>query len=126
MTEGAGLLRARLELVLATDDPGLKRLVEAQTSVCFNNLDQPSASVTLLLDRDPPQLAPAGDPAEITIELNAEQFELFASGSLALAPSLLTGEVAFRGPVRRYLAVDPVLRSLLVTVAKAGAVDTDY
>ena len=121
MTDDAGVLRERLELVLAMDDPGLKRLGEAQTSVTFSNLDLPEASVTLLLDRDPPQLVPAGDPAEITIELTAEQFDLFANGALALAPSLLTGAATFRGPIRRYLAVDPVMRRLLGAAHKVSA-----
>jgi hypothetical protein len=112
-TEGAELLRARLEQVLATGDPRLARLAAAGTSVSFYNVDAPSASVTMLLDRQPPGLGGAEEPAEITIELTSKQVTRFARGALSLPPALVTGEAPYRGPVRKYLAVDPVLRGLL-------------
>jgi hypothetical protein len=112
-TEDAELLRARLERVLATGDPRLDRLAAAGTSINFHIVDAPSASVTILLDRQPPGLGGADEPAEITIELTSRQVARFARGALSLPPALVTGEAPYRGPVRKYLAVDPVLRGLL-------------
>lgn len=109
---GAGL-RERLERVLSSGDPRLNRLSAAETSVTFLNLDDRSASATLLLDRQPPIVASGDEPAEITIELTGEQAIRFARGTFLLPNALIAGETTHRGPVRKYLAVDPVLRGLL-------------
>ena len=111
--DALALLRVRLEQVLASGDPRLVRLAAAETSVDFHNVDAPEHSVTLLLDRKPPALAPKPEPAEITIELNAQEHLLFALGRLPLPTSLHAGRIPFRGPVRKYLAVHPVLRAML-------------
>ena len=110
---GPGYLRERLERVFATGDPRLVRLGAAGTSVNFQNVDVPEESVTILLDRQPPDLAGGREPAEITIELTSGQATQLARGVLALPSALIGGDVGYRGPVRKYLAVDPVLRGLL-------------
>jgi hypothetical protein len=114
-------LRTRLERVLATGDARLGRLGTAETSISFQNLDAPEASVTLLLDRQPPDLAGAEEPAEITIALTTQQAARLARGTLSLPSALLGGAVAYRGPVRKYLAVDPVLRGLLAGLDRPSA-----
>lgn len=43
--------------------------------------------------------------------------EAFASGSLRLAVALVAGAADCSGPVRQYLAIDPVLRSILAAHA---------
>jgi hypothetical protein len=111
--DGPRYLRERLERVLASGDPRLARLGAAGTSVSFHNLDVPGESVTMLLDRQPPGLAGADEPAEITIELTTAQAMRLARGILPLPSALIDGQVSYRGPVRKYLAVDPVLRGLL-------------
>ncbi len=113
----ADLLRERLGEVFAGGDPRLQRLSAAGTSVNFQIADAPRSSVTVLLDRQPPSLAGGDEPAEITIELTARQGVLFASGLLPVPSALLGGQLPYRGPVRKYLAVHPVLRGLLAEVA---------
>ena len=112
MSAGSGH-RARIERVFASGDPRLRRLAAAGTSVTIINRARHEESFTLLLDRNPPVAAGADEPAEITIELTATQFERYVNGSFHLPPALLSGDVPYRGPVRKYLTVDPVLRGLL-------------
>jgi hypothetical protein len=109
----ASLLRCNVERVLASDDPRLTRLAAAGTSVSFQTREAPEHSVTVLLDRNPPVLADGQEPAEITIGLTAAQAVRLAQGRLLLPNALLAGEVTYSGPARKYLTVDPVLRSLL-------------
>ena len=116
VTNGSGhhsILWDRLQAVIARADPRLGRVSSAGTSVSFTVRGAPTAPVTLLLDRDPPQLVAGEEPAEIAIELDHHQAEQFARGELSLPPRLLEGRVAYRGPVRKYMIVDPVLRALL-------------
>ena len=103
-------LRERLGRVLGSDDAKVLYLASARTSVSFKT---PGESVTLLLDRRPPALADDGEPAEIELVLDDEQAARFLAGRLNVPLALLAGEVTWGGPVRRYLVVDAVLRSLL-------------
>jgi hypothetical protein len=106
-------LRERLAAALAGDDPRIGRLAKARTSVTFQIRGQPGAAATVLLDRDPPVLTATAEPAEIVIEFDQAQAASFAVGELSLPPRLLTGDVAYQGPIRKYLMVDPVLRAVL-------------
>ena len=110
-------LREALERALALGGRPVQRLGSAGTSVNFVVASGDSA-VTLLLDRRPPEVTDGGQPAEVTIELTSEQALEFAAGNLMLPNKILAGEVAYRGPVRKYLTFDPVLRALL---ARANA-----
>ena len=116
----ADLLRERLGEGFAGGDPRLRRLSAAETSVSLQITDAPQSSVTVLLDRKPPSLAGGDEPAEITIELDEAQAERLARGGLSLPPALLAGQVGYRGPVRKYLMVDPVLRALLADLEGSG------
>lgn len=109
-------LRECIQQVFAGGDLRLDRLSRAATSVCFCVLDDPSQSVTVLLDRNPPSVVSGEEPAEITIELGGADADALARGALVLPPALHTGRIAYRGPVRKYLMVDPVLRSLLAAL----------
>jgi hypothetical protein len=106
-------LRTSLERAFRSGDPRLGRLAAAETSVTFLNRGAPEESVTVLLDRQPPIVAGPDEPAEITIELSSDQAARFARGALSLPNVLMSGNTAHHGPVRKYLAVDPVLRGLL-------------
>jgi hypothetical protein len=108
-------LRARLEagLALAAEDGRRGRLSLAGTSVTFNVHGAKPESVTVLLDRDPPVVVDSGEPAEVTIDLSADMADQFSRGAASLGPLLLSGGAAYRGPVRKYLIIDPVLRGLL-------------
>ncbi len=111
--EAPAWLRDSLQRALLTEGNAVRRLSSAGTSVTFLVVDAPELSVTLLLDRDPPEVADASQPAEITIELVEEQADRLARGELPLPTCMHRGDVAFSGPVRRYLPFDPVLRALL-------------
>ena len=112
-TDSGASLRSRLERAFGSGDPRLGRLSAADTSVTLVNVDDPSMSVTILLDRHPPVVTSGDEPAEITIELTGDQAARLARGSFSLPNALITGETQHRGPVRKYLAVHPVLRALL-------------
>jgi putative sterol carrier protein len=70
-------------------------------------------AATLMLDRRPPELADGDEPADVVIELSPDQAVRFLKGHLALPAAVLAGKVAAYGEVRKYLAVDPILRELL-------------
>lgn len=106
-------LRPSLERALGLGGRPVLRLGSAGTSVRFVVGGDVGGAVTLLLDRFPPVVVNGGEPAEITIELDVGQAELFVGGRLVLPNCLLRGEVGCRGPVRKYLGFDPILRALL-------------
>jgi hypothetical protein len=106
-------LRACFERVFSGKGRAIRRLGSAGTSVAFQLTGAQRGSVTVLLDRHPPCVTDGSEPAEILIELTTDQAEAFARGSLLLPTAILEGEIRFRGPVRKYLAVDPIIRALL-------------
>jgi phospholipid/cholesterol/gamma-HCH transport system ATP-binding protein len=108
----AGNLRAALARALDCGDPIVDRLSYAHASVGFQITGEDDR-VTLLLDQRPPELGDSGDPAEIGIELTPEQAFQFANGRLPMPAAVATNAVNHRGPVRKYLEVDPILRRLL-------------
>lgn len=115
----AGELIDALQDALALNGRRVHRLGSARTSVTFEILDEHGAAVTLLLDRHPPVVVDAGEPAEVTITFTTAQAVSFMRGEMVLPNQLMAGTVTSRGPVRRYLRVDPILRSLL----RAGVCD---
>lgn len=112
-------LRAHIERVLALGGPSVQRLGGAGTSITFVVVDDSGADleepVTLLLDREPPELCD-DDIAEITVELGVQAAREFAAGRLVLATCLMEGHARYHGSIRKYLAVDPILRALLAHV----------
>ena len=110
--QAASSLRDALREALSGDPGVVGRLSYARTSVQFN-VEGAGESVTLLLDRRPPELAAAGEPAEIEICLSAEQAQRFILGQLSMSTAVVCGRVEARGPLRRYLEVDPIIRGLL-------------
>jgi hypothetical protein len=107
-------LRTKLGRAFASGDSRLERLAIAGTSVNFVNRDEPDDSVTVLLDRNPPQVADGREPAEIRIDLTREQMGRLSIGLLEIQLVLMSGDVPFSGPVRKYLIVHSVLRGLLI------------
>jgi phospholipid/cholesterol/gamma-HCH transport system ATP-binding protein len=135
----AGTLRAGLERALGSGLPAVNRLSYARATVRFHVADT-GETLTALLDRKPPRVATGDESAEISIDLSADQAELFAAGLLPLSAAVAAGTVATAGPVREYLEVDPILRQLLAhqsngsapirpgdrqAFAVAGAIDRD-
>lgn len=113
-------LSQRLQQALAGDEHARGRLSSANTSVTIYSADRPGAGVTLLLDRRPPVVVGEDEPAEIVIELTGEQIDQFAAGELVVASAIMSGSVAYRGPVRKFMAVAPILRGLLSSPALDG------
>lgn len=108
----AGNLHDALSRALSCGDPIVDRLSYARSSVSFV-VEGEEDGVTLLLDRRPPALGDAREPAEIDIELTSEQAARFAAGRLPMPAAVATKSVYYRGPIRKYLEVDPMLRRLL-------------
>jgi phospholipid/cholesterol/gamma-HCH transport system ATP-binding protein len=110
-SQAARLLHDALKRVVGADTPIVGRLSYARTSVRFSV--EGGGATTLLLDRRPPELGGSDEPAEVEINLDASQAARFARGLLPLPGEILHGRVTTRGPVRRYLEVDPIVRGLL-------------
>jgi hypothetical protein len=108
-------MRERVQRVLDQDGTAVQRLGEAGTSVTFVDSGGRQEPVTLLLDRVPPQLA-AAQHSEITVELDADRAQSFMRGQLVMSTCLIEGGASCRGPIRKYLVVDPILRRLLAVV----------
>ena len=113
-------LMVALEHALALNGRRVHRLGAARTSVTYEILDEAGGTVTLLLDRHPPIVVKVAQPAEITIGLTTAQAVSFIRGEMIIPNELLAGTVTARGPVRRYLRVDPILRGLLVQLPRVG------
>jgi phospholipid/cholesterol/gamma-HCH transport system ATP-binding protein len=77
--------------------------------------------VVALLDRNPPALADRDVAAEIDITFAPGEADRFRSGSLPMSAAVLDRRVATRGPVRKYLEVDPILRRVLTHVQEGVA-----
>jgi ABC-type multidrug transport system fused ATPase/permease subunit len=90
------------------------RLSYARTSVAFH-VEGGNNPCTLLLDRRPPTLTGGNEPAEIELHLTPRQAHRLALGRLPRPNAVLSRAVSSRGPVRRYLEVDPILQNLLAT-----------
>jgi phospholipid/cholesterol/gamma-HCH transport system ATP-binding protein len=105
-------LRSALEEVIGSDREAIGRMKYAHTSVRFSICDEPGG-VTLLLDRAPPEVAANGDAAEVQIEFSHDQAQRFLEGRLHVPAALEAGLLVARGPLRRYLEVDPILRGAL-------------
>jgi hypothetical protein len=124
-TEMTADLFQRLHAALSVEGAEVRRLGAAGTSVTLWVTDAQESSVTLLLDRQPPAVVDGREPAESVIELTSEQADRFARGLLPLPGMLVAGRMAHSGPIRKYLSVDPVLRSLLLRASANGAGDHD-
>jgi len=110
-------LAAALHAAITAELPGANRLSYARSSVCFRIRGDEDDGVTLLLDRTPPRVVTDGQPAEIEIDLTTEQAGAYVGGGLPMPSAVAAGLVAVRGPVRKYLEVDPILRARLAWVA---------
>lgn len=108
----AARLRTALERALGTPGSAVDRLSYARTTVRFRVPDE-GESVILLLNRLPPALGGTEDPSEIELTLSPVQADRLSHGRLPMAAAVIAGHVASRGPVRRYLEAEPILRALL-------------
>lgn len=87
----------------------------AQTSVEFSVKDCQGGSLpwaVIHLDGEPISVAPGGGQAEIGLCFSREDLRRFLTGDLQLPMAIARGDVAFSGPVRKFLRIAPVLRAL--------------
>jgi phospholipid/cholesterol/gamma-HCH transport system ATP-binding protein len=110
----AAQLRHALEAVMALDVAAVSRLQHAHASVRF---DTGEDAVTVRFDRAVPEVTNGDTVADIAIELTDAQTTALAEGHLPLTAAIVSGAVAYHGPIRKYLEVEPILRGLLAQVA---------
>jgi phospholipid/cholesterol/gamma-HCH transport system ATP-binding protein len=97
----------------AADDPEIsRRLALADTRVEVTLADEPDLSLVLLLDRTPIEVQRGGGDAEVTLEIASFDLAHLVSGEFKLAMAIARGRVRASGPVRKFLTVVPILRSL--------------
>lgn len=109
-----GTLERSLEVALeAATERERARLGDAETSVTFSVSGSGEPLATLLLDRHDPRLDFGHRASEILIEMDADMAAAYVRGELVLAISLLRGQARARGPVRKYLAIEPIIRRRL-------------
>lgn len=108
----------RLEELIATAaaGPPSQDPARTQTTVAFRLEDEQDAEprpfALLLLDREPPAVERGGGTAEAELVFRRDDLARFLHGDLQLPLAIARGDVAFRGPVRKFLRIAPVLRSL--------------
>ncbi len=95
----------------AATDPRLgERMGLAQTTVHIHFDD--SHGITLLLDRQPIGVEDRiVGSAEVELWGSADVWMEFVRREKQLAMAIVDGEVTYRGPVRKFLRVVPILRS---------------
>jgi phospholipid/cholesterol/gamma-HCH transport system ATP-binding protein len=100
----------------AADDPEIsRRLALADTRVEVILADEPDLSLILLLDRTPIELRRGGggeDDAEVKLEIASFDLAHLLSGEFKLAMAIARGRARASGPVRKFLTIVPILRSL--------------
>ncbi|WP_354698891.1 ABC transporter [Paraconexibacter sp. AEG42_29] len=115
-------LRQAHQRVFASGRPSIERLVHVPTTVAFNVQDRADQSFTIRLDRRPCEVVDL-EPSEIELFLSAKQAEAAVTGTYSLVAAILGGDVEFRGPVRKYLEVEPIIRGALQEDAGLTGVD---
>ncbi|WP_354700074.1 ABC transporter [Paraconexibacter sp. AEG42_29] len=103
-------LRHALDDVLGTGDPAVTRLRRAHASIAF--IDDASGE-RVGLDLDGTTAVTDGRDADIVITLDPDDLARMARGEINLPLAVCAGEVKTSGPVRQYLRVDVILRTLL-------------
>ena len=115
----AALFAARLRAGLGREPELAERLAFADTTICLTAGD--GSAVTMLLSPECVEVLLGDTPAEIRAELSSESLARFADGELLLPLALAAGEGRHHGPVRRLLAVSPILRTLVAAGAAVEA-----
>jgi hypothetical protein len=109
-TEGA-LERFCMAMEAASRDGRLSSvLARANTTIRIELADDPELYVTLLLDRQPIEVAEGDVPAEVEMSIVSVDLARLYSPDFHLAMAITRGRVGYRGPVRKFLRVTPVVR----------------
>jgi hypothetical protein len=127
----AARVRARDEAIIeefcealetAAEDPRVAaKLASAGTSVAIVLADGDDACATLLLDREPIEIARGATlPAEAEIRIAAADLDRLRTEEFHLAMAMARGRVQWRGPVRKFLRVAPVIREIVAASTGDG------
>jgi hypothetical protein len=105
-------VRAFRELIgMICEDPATSaRMTLADTSVQINLSDASGYAFTVHLDGERVELGDCEPQAQIALAMTTLQLEQLTRGELALAMEIAHGNVAYSGPVRKFLRVIPILR----------------
>jgi hypothetical protein len=122
--EAHAMLRCLREALASGDALRWARIARARTSVHVQVVDPVTGEGTgpvLVCDRPEPSVSMDNGPAETTIFLSPEQARRFRAGDLQLATALVSGEVRATGPARKFLVVEPIVRSLIAASSDGGS-----
>lgn len=96
----------------AIDDPETSdRLGRTGTSVRISLREAPDEVLTLLLDRQPPELH-QGDEVTVTessLDIEAPALAGILDRSVRMAVAVIDGRATYDGPIRKFLRVMPIL-----------------
>ena len=105
------LQRFRAAMETAADDPNLSRkLARADTTVRITLADDPDLGLTLLLDRAPIEVVDHDTSAEVDLAIASVDLDRLCSPDFHLAMAIARGRVQYRGYVRKFLRVTPIVR----------------
>jgi hypothetical protein len=109
-------------LETAAEDPRMAaKLASADTSVAIVVADGDDACATFLLDREPIEIARGATvPGEAEIRIAAADLDRLRTEEFHLAMAMARGRVEWRGPVRKFLRVAPVIRAIVAGSTGGG------
>ena len=117
-----------LELFTTTLETGVRdkglddRLALASTTIAITLADEPEMSATLLLDRTPIEVVDGiTSDAESQIWITSVDLERIWSPDFYLPMAIAKGRIRVAGPVRKFLRIIPILRT--VGEAPSAAID---
>jgi phospholipid/cholesterol/gamma-HCH transport system ATP-binding protein len=108
------------------DDRDLGQRLSSSSPVTLHFTDAEAESLTLLLDRSPIEAVPYG-AADNGVEIcgPASSWRAFWSGRADLPIAIMDGEMTCKGPVRDFLRVAPIMRSVISERLGEGAAQTE-
>jgi hypothetical protein len=105
------LQRFRAAMETAAGDPNLSRkLARADTTIRITLADDPDLGVTLRLDRTPIEVVDDSTDAEVALTIASVDLDRLCSPEFHLAMAIARGRVQYRGNVRKFLRVTPIVR----------------
>jgi phospholipid/cholesterol/gamma-HCH transport system ATP-binding protein len=102
---------ARLEAA-ARNERLARRLGQADTTVRIELADEPDLGTTLLLHPDRVGIDNGDSPAEVEMCLSSVDLERIYTEDFNLSMAIARGRVLVSGPVRKFLRVMPIVRTL--------------
>lgn len=109
---------AALDGVFALEEVAAK-VRQAGVLLRLDCTDRAVQPIFLILDEDPVRvtLDPPGRRPDVVLTLTTESLRAVMCYGVALPLRILSGEIAFQGPVRKFLRVLPVLRAAMTDAA---------